>query len=438
MEPVSLAAGALAVIQRVKDIATFLPKTPKQKEEAPWTIFEELSVHASILQETTETMFKTLEQTPSSAVMALGLCNKSLASIEASAQWKSQVRPGDRQRKDVNIEHEAQVFMRNVVLFRTIVMDLITHKLLEHQHQSVSSAISSHKKQEEILNLLEALQAEKVSPKGQLDIEELAARLRTEITKHQTPWLPTESDPFSFTATIMNTLHDEAGRTICRGQLDSGCEDNWVSSELISRLGIMERVSQINEAARTSYIGFGGDSFVPAGTITLTWYASNSASTKETAFFVHGHVPFDMVLGRKFIAEESVFVFHKPALALRQGKFSKDELLQIEQKAREKGANNEQISSVRRTADAAAREQMRQQRAASRSGSRINTATAKPTSQYRVLNEADGPQLGHPLTLEQHLRVARSFQSLAEQLSVHSTSDDHEAGGGKNADTSVS
>lgn len=85
----------------------------------------------------------------------------------------------------------------------------------------------------------------------------------------------------------------------------------------------MDRVNSLNETEDTSYRGFGGDSFTPEGLITLTWYASNSAISKNTAFLVHASAPFDMILGRKWIKEESIFVFDKPALALRQGKFSK-------------------------------------------------------------------------------------------------------------------
>ena len=49
--------------------------------------------------------------------------------------------------------------------------------------------------------------------------------------------------------------------------------------------------------------------------------------SRETTFLAHHEVPFDMVLGRTFIAEESIFVFRKPALALGMGKFTKGTVL---------------------------------------------------------------------------------------------------------------
>jgi hypothetical protein len=54
----------------------------------------------------------------------------------------------------------------------------------------------------------------------------------------------------------------------------------------------------------------------------ITWFASNAGISRETMFFIHDAVPFDMVLGKEFIMEQSVFVFDKAALALRHAKLT--------------------------------------------------------------------------------------------------------------------
>ena len=68
-----------------------------------------------------------------------------------------------------------------------------------------------------------------------------------------------------------------------------------------------------------------------------------------------------MVLGRIFIAEESLFVFDKPTLAPKIGKYTKGkvqscqsrrETPQSEENARKKGATNDQLSTNRRAEEA--------------------------------------------------------------------------------------
>ena len=108
---------------------------------------------------------------------------------------------------------------------------------------------------------------------------------------------------------------------VARGKLDSGCDENWISKEILTRGRLEDHVEAMED--RRVYIAFGGAKFEPVGTIDLTWYAINAGKSRKTRFFVHDQVPFDMVLGRIFIKEESIFMFNEPALALRQGKFKK-------------------------------------------------------------------------------------------------------------------
>ena len=152
------------------------------------------------------------------------------------------------------------------------------------------------------------------------DLEALADKLKDAA---QIPtWQPDTEDPFCFSATIMHP-HEHgsvAGHTNIRGKLDSGCDEDWLSSEIIERARLSAKVKPIEKAE--NYIAFGGQSFQPTGTINVTWFASNTGMSRETTFLVHHDVPFDMVLGKVFIKEQSIFVFDKAALGLRQAKLT--------------------------------------------------------------------------------------------------------------------
>ena len=136
-----------------------------------------------------------------------------------------------------------------------------------------------------------------------------------------TPWQPDLRDPFGFTATIIRTYEGNSYHTVARGKLDSGCDDNWISTDIIERAGMGEEVQHIERSA--TYTAFGGHQFQPLGSIDVSWFAQNASISRKSKFLVHDGVPFDMVLGTTFITKESSFVFDKPALALRQDKLTK-------------------------------------------------------------------------------------------------------------------
>ena len=165
---------------------------------------------------------------------------------------------------------------------------------------------------------------DKNSAQSRRGLDELAEKLRSMAQTHEsnaTQWRPDPRDPFSFSATIMRALEDDSQHTVVRGQLDTGCEENWISMDVLTRAGLESQLKSHDSAG--TYTAFGGEEFEPIGKIEITWYAENAAKSRTTNFLVHGKVPFDMVLGRIWIAEESIFVFNKPALALRMGNFTK-------------------------------------------------------------------------------------------------------------------
>ena len=172
----------------------------------------------------------------------------------------------------------------------------------------------------EVQRSKEQLETFRSDPQRYAGLDQLAEKLRS-VVQNTSTWQPDPSDPFSFRATIIYPHTDESEHTVACGKLDSGCDENWISSELLTRARLENQVEPTED--QRIYVAFGGAEIEPMGTVAVTWYAVNASKSRKTTFLVHDNVPFDMVLGRIFIKEESIFLFNKPALALRQGKFTK-------------------------------------------------------------------------------------------------------------------
>ena len=159
-------------------------------------------------------------------------------------------------------------------------------------------------------------------------LNDLADRLRSmneSSRSRTTDWRPDTADHFSFSATILSPHVEGSEYAVARGRFDTGCDENWISMKVLQRAGIGDRLGSIE--MKHSYVAFGGEELEPLGKIELTWYAENAGKSRRTVFLVHHEVPFDLVLGRIFVAEESIFTFSKPAWALRMGKFTKGRIV---------------------------------------------------------------------------------------------------------------
>lgn len=131
-------------------------------------------------------------------------------------------------------------------------------------------------------------------------------------------------DPFSFEAAVIHPHSQDSGRTFVHAKLDSGCEDDWIALEILERASMENQVNELD--VRVSYVAFGGQRFEPLGIIDVTWYPTNSGKSRQTRFLVHREVPFDVVLGRRWILEEGRSFFEQPAMGLRMGRISKGNL----------------------------------------------------------------------------------------------------------------
>lgn len=198
-----------------------------------------------------------------------------------------------------------------------------THEMLNQQAEQQAIARLGQQRMLGLVELIESrLSTSSQSPEDISLFHGLADDLRSSF-KPATSWQPDndDQDPFSFSATILRAHDDDTGPLVVRGKLDSGCDENWVALEVLQRGNLQDDLERIEDGE--TYSAFGGNSFSPLGRIDITWYALNAVKSRATTFLVHENPPFDFILGRVFIAKESVFVFDKAALALRHGNFTK-------------------------------------------------------------------------------------------------------------------
>ena len=155
------------------------------------------------------------------------------------------------------------------------------------------------------------------------DLDKATEKLELLAQKNFTAtWRPAVSDDFTIRATIIQAHTDDAKHTVVCAKLDSGCDEDWISAEVLKRAGLEEQVELLQD--QRTYVAFGGGKLTPKRKVLLTWYANNASKSRNTCFLVHEEEgPFDMVLGRVFWRKESIFMLNEPALALRQGKLNK-------------------------------------------------------------------------------------------------------------------
>lgn len=130
-----------------------------------------------------------------------------------------------------------------------------------------------------------------------------------------------ERDRFTFSATIVGHHRGKIEHIVARAKMDTGCEDNWISKAILERgelIGSLEPVK-----SKETFLGFGGAAFEPLGTMEITWFGVNTSKSWKNQFLVHRDGPFDMVLGSRWITEDSLLTLGQPALALRMTDFTK-------------------------------------------------------------------------------------------------------------------
>lgn len=94
-------------------------------------------------------------------------------------------------------------------------------------------------------------------------------------------------------------------------KLDSGTEDEWVSSRLLERFKDVEYISL--EYPET-YKAFQNSIFTARKCVQFTWYSENSPITRTGFFRVMEDGPFDVIIGSKLLFDDGIYSINRTAL----------------------------------------------------------------------------------------------------------------------------
>lgn len=123
-------------------------------------------------------------------------------------------------------------------------------------------------------------------------------------------------NPYTVPVNIIPQERDQ-GHEIVMAKLDTQSKQNWVSVDVVRRLGLEVDIA---ESESGLYQGAGGETFQASGKVALNWYENVVAKTRRTSFLVHESeaAPFDLILGSEWIIAEGLTAFSEPVLAIRE------------------------------------------------------------------------------------------------------------------------
>ncbi|KAL0941667.1 uncharacterized protein CTRU02_204430 [Colletotrichum truncatum] len=193
---------------------------------------------------------------------------------------------------------------------------------------------------------------------------------------------------------------------VTRVKLDTGSRRNWISVEVLRKAGLSYEVvgnlGQFIGASKTPL------PFEPLGQATVTWFSENQALTTTSDFLVHdGSLPFDVVLGSKWMLEDVISnKLSEPLLPIRHI-ITKEDLQQIETQAREDGASNEQLIELHKQQSKEKRAEKRLLKAAS-----ARVSSPRPARSSSATGTVAGVSRHDSMTSD-----AQSFHSAHQTLS---------------------
>ncbi|KAF1845021.1 uncharacterized protein K460DRAFT_416352 [Cucurbitaria berberidis CBS 394.84] len=402
-EAVSLAAGTLTIVNHARVVSTFLSDHDKSQNNLSAAVKLEIEIYSEILEEIGQIALSGTSRLPRSATLSLQLCELHLSNVERIIRRnveKITLSTAIRWPEAGDLEKHLGSYRRSVKILRDIVMDVITQELLRKDGNERSSRMHGaihienvidttqgtdmiEKQVETIIQQLGTMFSSGDVQTGPVHIsnrftdravagdglsEDVLDNLRRAAEGINASSSATQStpNPFEFYARILRDQeHSEEESNVC-AKFDTGSEDNWISAAIVNRVGLHDRL-ELTQLGKL-YTGADGNMFQPMGVVSVPW-TRNSIKSWQTDFLVLENAPFDMLLGRKFIIEEGLFVFADPVLVTdltRLAPFSKEDYHKMEQKLRERGVQNEELSRTRELKDAAARERRRAEKAASR------------------------------------------------------------------------
>ena len=314
MDPLSITASLLSLGQRGHGLLNSLSNSGKYPK-----IFEaeqlEFEIYLGVLEGISQFPLSSKRAIPRVARPCLDLCRVRFDVVQSLLQ-------GSKAKSSSSGELEKAVnkFVQSVNTLRDVVMESVTHLFISkvftdtlpfsdithdfineqrHLGQTYMEEIQSLKASTEYLFSLVEQGLSRNTEQSRAGLQELAEKLRSMKgfeTSKTTEWRPSDTDPFSFSVTILQAHKDDTEHTVARGKLDTGCDENWISTSVLDRAGLQTRVEPVEFAQ--SYVAFGGAEFEPTGKVDIDWYATNPGKSNRTSFLVHHAVPFDIVLGK--------------------------------------------------------------------------------------------------------------------------------------------
>ncbi|KAH4014498.1 hypothetical protein HBI70_177610 [Parastagonospora nodorum] len=348
MDPLSVTAGTIAILSLAKRTFENLKELQTDRFGHLTTIRLEIEIYNKILEEVGQIALSGTSLLPESARLSLQLCHRHLTTVTAEIDKLYALKSGRKSNKpassaEASLVETTKNYRRSVKILRDIVMDGVTQELLTSRPNDqylpqaagpiridldLSQGAEISAKQTE--SLVEQLQAVVnsihytpgpilitiKSQEGSHDegshSEEILQKLRraAEGIHHKPGGAQSTPNPFQFFATIIGIqASSEEGSKVC-ASLDTGSADNWIAASIVERFGLQSLVQPTVEVPCT---GAGGHLFYSKGIVSVQW-TRDSAKSWETEFLVQDNAPFDLLLGRRFIIEEGMFILADPVL----------------------------------------------------------------------------------------------------------------------------
>lgn len=90
-----------------------------------------------------------------------------------------------------------------------------------------------------------------------------------------------------------------------RAKMDTGCDDNLVTMELVTKAGIKKStLLDIPEDENIELHGLEGVKCTPLYQVDLKWYQDGDMKMRQQRFYVVQDGPFDMLIGSRRFAQD--------------------------------------------------------------------------------------------------------------------------------------
>ncbi|OQO12264.1 hypothetical protein B0A48_02905 [Cryoendolithus antarcticus] len=315
-EVIGVAAGIIGLASSTLKIQNILRRVP-----APACIdINALEVYGTMLRGLSNMHLQNTDTSSTFIVEdCLKLCGQHLFKLEQFAETYTGLKA--KEPKAAAIQEIRDVFANfrdSVMLLRGVIMDSITHTMLQEQREAQKLLLEL-----EYQLLSEAKSTTNINgnvhfgvpQESQSEADDDLNALRDDLQRLNMQ-VRSARNPFT---TLIHMFHgdgQQATVSTVMAKLDTQSKMNWVRAEIVERL---EAGHRIQDCTSPAVQGFGGEIVEASGTIELKWYETIVAKTRVTSFLVNpNNAPFDLILGWEWIKAEGPTAFAEPVLALRE------------------------------------------------------------------------------------------------------------------------